>query len=120
MQDAYFLFCYLIIYVIKKLRMEGLSKGLGDIKHNELLMLKCLISYFILFSFFRPDATTFSKCLFFCLRLIFLLSHITKTPRCWESQSRIKKIPAYWKRIFPQTSLIFVILSLETISSAPL
>ena len=96
--------------------MEGLSKDVGDIKHNELLMLKHLNLPRL-----SPLSPTrrhrlFQLSLLFCLRLIILLSRITRTSRCWDFQYRIKTISAYLKQIFPPTSCIFIIISLDTMS----
>ena len=100
-----FLSCCLILYVVTKLHLEGLYKDEGDIKHNELLMLKHLNLPRL-----SPLSPTrrhrlFLLSLLFCLILILLLSRITRTSRCWDFQSRIKTIPAYLKRIFPTNIL---------------
>ena len=42
----------------------------------------------------------FQLCLIFCLKLIFLLSRITRTSICWDFQPTTKTIHADMKRIF--------------------
>ena len=109
MQDAYFSSCCLILYVITKLHMEGLSKDIGDIKRNELLMLKHLISLYPspLSPIRRHRLLQLS--LLLCLRFIFLMYHITIYSRCWDFQYIIKTITADLKWIFPPTYRIFLI-----------
>ena len=118
MQDAYFLSYCLILYVVTKLYFEVLSKDEGDIKHNILIMLKHLI-------LLHPSPLSPTRChhlfqlsLLFYLVLIFLLSCITRTSRCWDFESRIKTIPGDLKQIFPPTFCIFIISSLEKMLSS--
>ena len=80
MQGAYFLSCCLILFVVTKLHIDGSSKDVGDIKHNELLMLKHLI-------LLQPSTLSltrrhrlFQLTLLFCLTLIFFCPILLESP----------------------------------------
>ena len=113
----FFFSCCIIIYSITKLHPEGLSKEVGDIKHNELLMLKHLIllhpSPLLLtrrYRLFKLSHLFAWYWLFFCLVL-------TETKYSGTFNLESKQYLQIWSRFSPPISHIFTILSLETMSS---